>query len=220
MKKAVLFCFCLLCGAGAFAQNASVYAHKTGDVVLGLGAKTAFPMLGTDWGEFNVENETRHISHDAKPGDPSLGGDLQAVYFVTPWLALGASVGMEYFHKDLASGLYMNVKTVVRNYLALARVYVNPSQDYRFYMPLAAGMGEISADIDMDPYEKFRYSGFAGHIGLGVEKSFSEHWGLALEARYNHNVFHRTKTNAHGDVYRVYPRLDYISYSLRADYRF
>lgn len=193
--------------------------HK-GDIVVGLGIKSTTPGLGTDWGEFNVENKTTGVAHDAKPGDTSLGGELQALYFVTPWLGLGVSGAEEYFDHDVASGVNMDVDTRIYNYLFLARVFLNPTQKYKVYIPLALGGATISARIDMSPSERFNYSGFAGHAGLGVTRFFNENWAWAFEMRYNCNNFHATKTNARQEVYRVYPGLNYVSATFRIDYRF
>ena len=217
--KLVVLLLCL-CPLAAYAAEKPVFTHKAGEVALGLGVKSSTPGLGTDWGEFNIENRTTGVAHDAKPGTPSIGGDLQAVYFVNPWLAVGASVGDEYFDHDIASGVEKDIDTSIKNGLFLVRVYANPQSRYKVYFPLAVGVARIDSRSDLSPAEHFKYTGFAAHAGVGVERLLSETWGLALEARYNYNKFHRTLTNAHNEVYRVYPSINYISMSLRLDYRF
>lgn len=220
MKIKLMVLLLSLCPLAAYAAEKPVFTHKAGEVALGLGVKSSTPGLGTDWGEFNIENRTTGVAHDAKPGTASIGGDLQAVYFVNPWLAVGASVGDEYFDHDIASGVEKDVDTRVINALFLTRVYINPQSRYKVYVPLAVGMARIDSHVEMEPGEHFKYTGFAAHAGVGVEQIFSEHWALAFEARYNYNKFHRTLTNAHNEVYRVYPSINYISMSLRLDYRF
>ena len=219
MKQLIVFLISIfLCWPPAAAAEGLV--HRPGEWNIGVGLKTSTPGLGTDWGEFNIDDETAYMSHDAKPGTTSLGFDLQGVYFLADWLAAGLSFGSEYFDHDIASGWEMDVDTTVLNFLFLARIFLNPSQKYKIYIPLAAGLNHIMSSIDMYPEEHFHYTGFAGHFGLGVERILNEKWALALEARYNYNKFHKSKTNAVGHHIVVYPELNYISLSLRADYRF
>ena len=219
MKKHILFLIiCLLFAAPSV--KGEVFVHHPGEWTVGVGIKTSTPGLGTDWGEFNVSDDTAFIYHDAKPGTTSIGYDLQVLYFIKDWLALGLSVGDEYFDYDVASGLEMDVDTRVNNFLFTGRIFLNPSKKYKVYIPFGIGLGHVMTDIDMSPEEKFHYTGFAGNIGLGVERLLSEKWGVSAELRYNYNKFHDTQTNAHGHKIYVYPSLNYISLSLRADYRF
>lgn len=218
-NKAVYLCAALLILCGPVFGQAGP-SFQAGDVVLGLGIKSATPGLGTDWGEFNIVNKTTGVAHDAKPGISSLGGELQAMYFLTSWLGMGLSVADEYFDHDISSGVNMDVDTRVYNYLFLSRIFLNTQQTYKWYIPLAIGVADISARVDMNPKERFDYTGFAAQTGLGVTRFFNEAWAWAFEMRYNYNKFHATQTNARGEVYHVYPRLNYISVSLRVDYRF
>lgn len=218
--KAVWLGIFLAVAVPAYAFASQESAYQAGDIVVGLGLKTSSPGLGTDWGEFNVENKTSGTAHDAKPGEPSLGIDIQAAYFLTQWLAVGISLGDEYFDHEVASGVNMGVDTRVYNYLFLTRVFLNPNQKFKVYVPLAVGAADISSRIYMHPKETFDYRGFAAHAGLGVARVLNERWGWAFEMRYNYNKFHRTRGNARGEVYRIYPNLNYVSMSLRADYRF
>lgn len=196
------------------------FVHQRGEWTVGVGVKTSTPGLGTDWGEFNVDNQTMGVSHDAKPGLTSIGMDAQVLYYFSKWVAAGVSFGDEYFDYDIASGLNMDVDTRVNNFLLVGRIFLNPDQKYKVYIPMAAGIGHIMAEIDMQPEEQFHYTGFAGHIGLGVERLLNDRWGLSAELRYNYNKFHDTQVNGHAERIYVYPALNYISLSFRADYRF
>lgn len=219
MKQLIVFLISIfLCWEPAAAAEGLM--HRPGEWNIGVGLKTSTPGLGTDWGEFNVLNYTTGVEHDAKPGITSGGFDIQILYFLTEWLAGGLSFGDEYFDYDVASGINMDVDTRVNNFLALVRIFLNPSQKYKWYIPLAVGLGHVMTGIDMQPEESFHYTGFSGHIGLGLERFLNEHWSLAAELRYNHNQFHNTQTNARGENYRVYPKLNYFSLSVRTDYRF
>ncbi len=219
MKKMTVFIWALfLCGTPAAAAEGLM--HRSGEWNIGVGLKTSTPGLGTDWGEFNVDNETLGISHDAKPGTTSGGFDVQILRFFSSWLAAGIAFGDEYFDYDVASRVNMDVDSRVNNFLALARIFLNSSRRYKYYISLAVGVGHIMSNIEMQPKESFHYTGFAGHAGLGMERLINEHWGLAAELRYNYNKFHSTQINARGERYRVYPRLNYFSFSLRTDYRF
>lgn len=216
MGLAVLFiCMLSVC---VCARGASVY--KTGDVLLGFALKSATPGLGTDWGEVNVENQTTGVAHDAKLGTPSIGAEIQALYFVTKWLALGASAGTEFFSQDLASGLGLDVSTHITNYMAVGRVYINPNHKYKVYIPFGLGAAATRMVIDMEPNEHFNYTGFATHFGAGIERGAGEHWVFGAEMRYNTNKFHRSKVNAHAEYVSVYPRANYISLLLRGGYLF
>ncbi len=114
----------------------------------------------------------------------------------------------------------MDVDTRVNNYMLVGRIFLTPQSKYKLYIPLGIGLGHVMSEIDMSPDELFHYTGFAGNIGIGVEHLLSERWGLAAELRYNYNKFHDTQINAHGHRIYVYPSLNYISLSIRPDWRF
>lgn len=214
LRKIVLT---LACAALAAAAQANEY--RAGEVVIGLGAVSSPLGLGTDWGEVNVADQTANIAHDAKLGKPGSGGELQVLYFIHPRVAAGVSFEDQYFGRDLASGWYVNMKTRQRNYMAVGRVYLTPESAYKFYIPLAAGVADTDMTVDFGPKEHFRYTGFAYYAGLGVERLLGEHWGLGFEIRYNGNKFHDSKTTAAGNHVVVYPKTNYISTVLRANYR-
>lgn len=78
MKQLIVFLISIfLCWPPAAAAEGLV--HRPGEWNIGVGLKTSTPGLGTDWGEFNIDDETAYMSHDAKPGTTSLGFDLQGV---------------------------------------------------------------------------------------------------------------------------------------------
>lgn len=216
--KNIMLALCLI--VLPLAVRAAVHeTYQRGDIVAGVGVKSSTPGLGTDWGEFNVDNRTTGVAHDAKLGNHSIGADVQGVYFLNEWLAAGVSLGDEYFPRERASGLDKKVSTRIHNYMALARVYLTPNQPCKVYIPVAVGVADISAAVYMREKERFNYTGFASHFGLGVERFMDEHWLLGAEMRYNYNRFHRAKDTSEGYV-QVYPSANYISFSLRAGYRF
>lgn len=214
LRKVCLMLLCVFLAAGAQARE-----YRAGDVVVGLGAVSSALELGTDWGEVNVEDQTANISHDAKLGKPGVGGELQVLYFIHPRVAAGVSFQDQYFAQDLASGWYVNMKTRQRNYMAVGRVFLTPEATYKLYIPLAVGAADTDMTVDFGPKEHFRYTGFAYYAGIGVERLLGEHWGLGFEIRYNGNKFHDSKTTATGDHVVVYPKTNYISTVLRANYR-
>ena len=62
MKKILpLFLIAFLCWPPTAAAEGLV--HLPGEWNIGVGLKTSTPGLGTDWGEFNVDNETLDMSH-------------------------------------------------------------------------------------------------------------------------------------------------------------
>lgn len=214
LRKSFLV-FCL----AAFAAGAQAREYRAGDVIVGLGAVSSALELGTDWGEVNVDDQTANISHDAKLGKPGMGGELQVLYFIHPRVAAGVSFQDQYFAQDLASGWYVNMKTRQRNYMAVGRVFLTPETSYKLYIPLAVGVADTDMSVDFGPKEHFRYTGFAYYAGLGVERLLGERWGLAFEIRYNGNKFHDSKNITNGDRVVVYPKTNYISTVLRANYR-
>ena len=218
MKK-IIFCLGLLLLGPALSAD-SFAPYQRGDILLGGAVKWAFPGLGTDWGEVNVDQQTLDIAHDAKLGTMGAGAELQALYFVSAHVALGASVGTEFFSQDHASGLEKDVSTHISNYMLAGRVYLTPASPWRFYIPLALGVANTHITVDMEPNVLFKYTGFATHAGLGVEHAVSEHWLVGGEVRYNTNRFHDSRYTSHHEKVYVYPRANYISFVVRAARRF
>ena len=81
MRKYIIAISCIFLCAAAF-------GYQRGDRVLGGTLNTAVPCLGSDWGEFNVFNTATGVEHDAKLGDPSLGLNVHAFYFLSPRVAV------------------------------------------------------------------------------------------------------------------------------------
>lgn len=198
----------------------SAFAYSKGDVVAGVTFTTALPLLGSDYGEFNYVNQTTWIMHDAKLGTMSKGANANVRYFLSDRVAAGAAFGYDYFAPDNASGLNMDVSTVVTHYMLFAHIYINPDGKYKFYVPLGVGAAHTRVTIGMEPDEKFVYTGFAANWGLGVERQFDERWSANVEMRYNYNAFHKNKYTVYGQYVKLYPQASYISYSMGASYKF
>lgn len=211
--------FALWLAACFFAPCLSGGAYRPGDVAASAALRISPLELGTDWGEVNVHNHTTDVAHDAKLGKPGFGGEVQALYFISSRLAAGVAAGSDFFTRDLASGLYMDVSTHVTALQAIGRFYLNPAQTYRAYLAFGAGAARTHMTVYMQTKEHFRYTGFSGHVGAGVERAVSDHWTLGAEMRYNVNRFHRTKLSAAGECVSIYPQANYISLLLRAGYK-
>lgn len=56
-------------------------------------------------GEVNIRDITAGVEHDSKLGEPGLGMEVQALYFVHPRVAVGVEASQEWFTKELSSGL-------------------------------------------------------------------------------------------------------------------
>ncbi len=214
LRKVCLMLLCVFLAAGAQARE-----YRAGDVVVGLGAVFSPLGLGSDWGEVNVEDQTANISHDAKLGQPGMGVEVQALYFVHPRVAVGVGFEDQYFSRDLSSGWELDSSTREHSYMAVGRVYLTPEAGYKLYIPLAVGVSDTDITVDFGPREHFRYTGFAYYAGLGVERPLGERWALGLEVRYNGNKFHDSKNITNGDHVVVYRKDNYISAILRANYR-
>lgn len=202
----------------AFTAN----AYQTGDISVGLSAVYSPLMLGTDFGEVNVEDQTLPLAHDAKLGKPGLGGELQALYFVSPRVGVGVSFADQYFSSDLSSGWGLNTRTRMRSYMAVGHVFLTPQSTYKLYIPLGIGLAQTNFSMDFHPLgdnkAHFNYTGFAYYMGIGVEKALSPRFSLGLETRYNANRFHDSTTRTNGDHVRVYPRANFFSVLLRVIY--
>ncbi len=206
--------------AGLFpAAEGYGYGYQANDWVFSVGAISAPVELGSDWGEINVEAIEPGIAHDSKLGEPGLGLDLQALYFVHPHIAVGADISQIWFLPERSSGWWVDGKTSQQRYLAAARVYVNPQSRTRVYASLGAGVAHSKISIELSPTEDFEYTGFAYYAGLGVERSINEHWSLGWELRYNGNKFHDEKQIASGDHMALYRQANYISSVLRVNYQ-
>lgn len=213
MKKWMLvICLCV-CALAA-------RAYQTGDMSVGLAAVFSPLALGTDFGEMNVDDRQAHIGHDAKLGNPGMGGELQALYFVSQRVGIGLSFQDQYFSADKASGWQLDAHTHMQNYMAVGHIFLTPQSDYKLYIPL--GIGVAHTDFAMkfpDGGKHFTYTGFAYYAGLGVEHEVGEHFSIGLEARYNSNKFHDSTNRNNGDHVTVYPRANFMSVLLRVIYK-
>ena len=205
MRKLTLLVTLLLAALGAT-------AYERGQFTLGLGAVYSTLALGTDFGEMNVDDQQANISHDAKLGKPGLGGELQALYFVSPRVGVGLSVADQYFASDLSSGWQLNTQTRMRNYMAVSHVFLTPESAFKLYIPLGLGLAQTDFSMNFHPLGSskthFRYHGLA----------LSARVNLGLEARYNANRFHDSATRAGGNHVTVYPRANFMSVLLRVIY--
>lgn len=209
----VLLCLCAVC----------LQAYQPGDITLGAGAVFSALGLGTDFGEVNVEDAQAGMFHDAKLGQPGWGAEVQAMYFLNERLAVGISFTDQYFSKDLSSGWELNVTTRMRNYMAKGQVFLNPQQAYKVYIPLGIGLAQTDFSMDFAPLgetkKHFKYTGFAYHVGLGVERAVSEHFSVGLEGRYNANRFHDSTMRDNADRVTVYPKANFFSVLTRVVYK-
>ena len=216
MLKKMLVLLLVFCSYTSWAEPVGAYGQ--GDFLLSIGAVYAPLGLGSDWGEVNMVDDTQHIRHDAKLGQPAIGGEMQVLYFVNPYVAAGLSFQDKYFGMDLASGWQNNVTTRQRSFMATGRVFLNPKGEYKFYLPLGLGFTHTDMSADFGQNEHFKYTGFAYFIGLGCEKRFSEKRSLGFELRYNGNKFHDSLFSWEGNKLRVYDQANYISTVLRFNY--
>ncbi|WP_424243905.1 outer membrane protein W [Elusimicrobium posterum] len=210
MKHKFIIMFAFMMAFPSFATE-----YVAGDIVAGMRLNTAYPLLGLWKGEFDVLEEPNTEAHDAKLGKLAAGMGIDAVYFLTDNLAVGVSAMNDFFDKRIASGVAKEVSTNIFNVMFLTRYYFNPQDKVKLYVPLAVGMANTAVTIEMLKDEKFYYTGFAAHIGAGVEYYIKNGVSLGAEVLYRHNVFHDSKYTSEGNYVALYPRTNYISYSLR-----
>ena len=53
-------------------------------------------------GEVNIRDITAGVEHDSKLGEPGLGMEVQALYFVHPRVAVGVEASQEWFAEELS----------------------------------------------------------------------------------------------------------------------
>lgn len=219
------FCKCVALTAGmlaaGFCMAGSVYAksYVAPKWMFSVGGILSPVELGSDWGEMNVVDVTRKIEHDSKLGEPGLGLDAQAMYFVHPNVAVGLETAQEWFPEEVSSGWWVRGKTSQQRYLASMRVYLNPQSKTMMYAALGGGIAHTKFSINFSPEEEFSYTGFAYYAGLGVERRFNERWSVGVELRYNGNKFHDKHLIFNGDQMEVSHQANYLSSTLRASYR-
>ena len=198
-------------------------AYRTGDFSASVAGIVSPLMLGSDFGEVNVEDVSAPLSHDAKLGKPGLGGEVQARYLLTPHWAAGLSFSARYFASDLSSGWGLFTRTHTETYMLFAQYFLTPQSSYKLYIPFGAGAAHTAFSVNFRPlgYDKmhFSYTGFAYYAGLGAEKEISPHLSLALETRYTGTRFHDGRTRSDGHHVRVYNRANFFSFLLRVIYR-
>ncbi len=215
MRKLILLTLFLSAALG-------INAYESGQVSLALGAMFSPLEVGTEFGEVTVDDPQAGLSHDAKLGKPGLGGELQALYHISPVVGVGLSFSDQYFAEDLSSGWYVNNHTRMRHYMALSHVFLTPHRAFKLYIPLAVGATQTDFVQDFARFgeskKHFKYTGFSYYVGLGVEKEISSHWNVGLEARYMRQPFHACATRDNGDHVRVHPRANFFSFALRAIY--
>ena len=215
-KYGLIVLFCLLFAA-------PLQAYRTGDFSVAAAGVVSPLMLGSDFGEVNVEDTSAPLCHDAKLGKPGLGGELQARYLLTPHWAAGLSFSARYFASDLSSGWGLSTRTRMQTYMLFGQYILTPQSSYKLYIPFAAGLAHTDFSVNFRPlgYNNmhFSYTGFAYYAGLGAEKEISPHLSLALETRYTGTRFHDGRTRSDGHHVSVYNRANFLSFLLRVIYR-
>ena len=215
MRKTLLTCLliCVACGLSAY---------ESGQFSVGLGAVYSPLEVGTEFGEINIDNTTTGVSHDAKLGKPGIGGELQALYFLNPYIGLGISFADQYFASDLSSGWYVHNHARMQHYMGVGHIFLTPKSTYKVYLPLGIGAAHTDFVQDFSPRgdckHHFKYTGFSYYVGVGIEREITSHWNIGFETRYNRNKFHASSTALNGDHLAAYPRANFFSLILRAIY--
>ncbi len=215
MRKILLACLltCVACG---------LRAYESGQFSISLGAVYSPLEVGTEFGEINIDNTQTGISHDAKLGKPGIGGELQALYFLNPYIGLGVSFADQYFASDLSSGWYVHNHSRMQHYMGVGHIFLTPKSTYKVYLPLGIGAAHTNFVQDFssmgDHKHHFTYTGFSYYVGLGIEREIASHWNIGFETRYNRNKFHASSTCLDGAHLTAYPRANFFSLLLRVIY--
>ena len=194
-------------------------AYEANDKILSVGAILSPVELGSDWGEVNVEDLSRYMAHDAKLGEPGVGFEVQAFYFLNPHVAVGVDLSHEWFLKEVSSGWYVNGWTHQQRYMLASRIYANPEAPYKVYLALGGGVALTKMTMEFTTEESFKDTGFGYYAGLGVEKKWGKHWGLGLEARYNGNDFDVSRRVGNNDLVHIYRQANFLSAVLQVNYQ-
>lgn len=212
--KWLVAALCMCLGVTVSARD-----FQAGDAVISVAGIVSPLGLKSDWGEFYIENQTTGVQHDAKPGWPGVGLELQAIYFLHPRLAAGVSVSDQYFADDKASGWEVDVGTRQKNLMLGGQFFLTPHNKYKFYLPFSAGWAHSDVSVDFCGAKHFKYTGFAYRAGIGVMRPCGKHWALGLEARYNGNQFHDSRYTApNGERIHLHHKINYVSGIVRLNY--
>lgn len=218
MKKIIISLVVLLFSMPTFAQLVQGQ-HLVGGR-LGLG--------------FQLENSGISYSPYDRVDWGTLGVDygLAYYYLLNPYVGVGADVSYGDFEGGQLFVLSEKVddKTKVFNTMLSARFTANPSDLFRWYMPVGAGLTVARQNMrikrsGVNYHQKATDASFGWFVGAGFEFDLGREstWSVGLETRYNTFRFDTDKLVRHapaavkGDGNR---RLSYMSFQLRVNKKF
>jgi len=220
MKKLLLFATLLCFAPCAFA------ALEKGDQIVGGNVGLGFQLQNS-----GVEYNTAGSRVDWG----SLGADIGGYYYyaLTPHVAVGGNVSFGFFSGgDITLGKNDNITsyTHIYNNMLSARLTLNPSHAFRFYIPAGAGLTVSRQSIDIyynhkSYHNKHTDCSFGWFAGLGMEGEIRESgWSIGTEMRFNGFSYNYDKlvTNAPAPIRATERKrhLSYMSFHLTMSKRF
>ncbi len=168
----------------------------------------------------------------------NIGGDagLSYLYFVSPYLGLGADIhyagfqGSESF-EDVPGRWYWHTfetdfEMHTMHIMGIGRINLNPGSSLRLYIPFGAGIALSEGRMrykwdDYDMYQAESYdSSFSWYAGIGLEFETNNNVTWGIEARYNafeHNYQDLTYLVG-GHVVDTNPERNYVSLVFKAQF--
>ena len=218
MRKIITACVVLFLNAPAFAQLAQGQ-HLVGGR-LGLG--------------FQLENSGISYSDYDRVDWGTLGAELGFSYYylLTDHVGVGADISYGDFDGGdfFVSADKVSDETKLFNAMLSARLVANPSNLFRFYMPLGVGLTAARQNLNIhrrgvDYSRKATDTSLGFFAGAGVEFDLGQDsgWAVGLETRYNSFRYDTDKLTrdapaaVRGDGNR---RLSYMSFHLQVNKHF
>ncbi len=163
------------------------------------------------------------VSYDMKDNVKSgFMWGVSGLYSVTDSAALGLEISGFYAgEKTEYYGIKEEVKGDIHQFMLAGRLYANPADQFRFYVPIGLGLAlahmKDSVSVSGNSFSDSHTSGsFAMYAGVGVEGDISDRVVLGIEGRYN---FTQYKATFYENI-DVKADLGYVSVLARIGYKF
>lgn len=191
----------------AVSASAEGYAIQQGDKMISAQLGMAIPT--------SKIGKIEGIDFDHTYGKVGFSGGVQGLFALTDHFSLGLEFNAVNFGSKDVKGedswyIYEMEDFKVRQeqYMVASRVYVNPAERVRIYVPLGIGLAHTNARI-RSIGEGASDDSLALYAGLGVEGSLNENIVLGLEGRFNHSRFHKDGFKANIQYVNILARIGY-----------
>ncbi len=189
------------------ASSAQDYAIHQGDKIISAQLGVAIPT--------SEIGEAKGVDFDQKYGKVGISGGVQGLFALTDYLSLGLEFNAVNFgSKDVTGEAHRykykveDLKVRQEQYMIASRVYINPAERMRIYIPLGIGLAHTNARI-RSIRKGASDNSFAFYAGLGIEGSINENVVLGVEGRFNHSKFNEDGFKADIQYVNILARIGY-----------